>query len=68
VSIKFFDIETLVRVGEYDCNKGGHVDFTSHVLTVRMAMGPGATAKDAVEAFGRKLESVCKTVDIGDSE
>lgn len=71
MSIQFFDIDIPVRVRSdavvrrpYE-RHAEKVD-EEHRMTVRVVMGSDATAKDAVEAFARKLEEACKTVDTGD--
>jgi hypothetical protein len=61
MSIKFFEIELPVLVRETH-----EETFETFRMTVRITMGPGASAKDAVDALARKLEETCNTIDIGD--
>ena len=57
MSIQFFEIEIPVLV------RGEEIAPEHCVMSVRITMGPDATAKDAVDELARKLERVCDTVD-----
>ena len=64
MSIQFFDIHLPVQVWSHT------VDLAPvlHTMTVRITMGPDATAEDVVKEFARKIELACGTIDVGDEE
>jgi hypothetical protein len=68
MSIRMFEITLPVQVEEMRDNAREEHAVGNHRLTVRIVMGPAATARDAVEELARKLERACNLADIGDCE